>query len=211
MEALNINPTNLKEVIFFLLPGFIWMLLFSFLIPTRKKSDFVMVVLSVAISALLAISMSWIFSLINTITNLNTKLSVDSDQFVYGTFILVIISVIAVAKLLQSDFFQKLSEKFFKIKPFGRLWNDFFNLNPNNVVRVCLKNGKCYVGSVRRSSIDPNDSIQELELWKPLEYDQNTGNSVPIKETETMLIQANSIVTVEKLSDRLFKKIYPKV
>ncbi len=211
MEAFNLTPSALESVIFYLLPGFILIFLFYYQIPDRKKSDFTVVIWSVVASYILNWATVNFFGLLNIITNLKLGLTRDILFFPVIRMLLGIIGAVVLAKIVKSDFFSVLNKKILDIHvyPFGRLWNDFFRLPENSVAKIFLNNGLCYIGVIKRTSVDPNDDVQEIELWKPLYYDSKKHRKIPIKETQSVLIQTQSIVSVELIDPLQAKILYP--
>lgn len=210
MDPFQFTPDSLEEIVFFLLPGFLFVQFFFFQIPDRKKSDLITVVWSVAASVFLTWLTGNIYNAINFITNIHTKLNVADLNFVYTKFIVMVISAVVLARSFKSKQFQKFICAIFNINvfPFGRIWNSFFHLPPNSVVKVFLKDGRVYVGIVIRASVDPNDEVQEVELWKPYFFNKETRNFTLIEETEEVLIQASAIDSIEKVIKESADELY---
>lgn len=82
MEALGLNVDNLRELSFFLLPGLIFIYIFFLQIPDRKKSDLILVLLSVIASTILNFFTEYILYFVNFITNLQFKLNPNNLQFI---------------------------------------------------------------------------------------------------------------------------------
>lgn len=74
MEALGLNANNLKELSFFLLPGLVFIYIFFLQIPDRKKSDLILIFLSVLASSLLNFLTIYIFVVITFVTHLKLDL-----------------------------------------------------------------------------------------------------------------------------------------
>jgi len=212
MDALSFNPDNLQNIVFFLLPGLLATSLFFHQIPDRKKSDFILIILGVFLSYIFTTITQWLFTLINIITHLNTHLVDRTIYFSITRFFIAIALSILMAKFVKSKYFFKLNKIFgISYYPFGRVWNSFFNIPPNTVIKVFLVDGISYVGIVKSTSYDPNDDIQELELWWPYYYDKSTAKAILIKETETVLIEGHAIFCVEKVTKNMAKELYPKL
>lgn len=211
MEVLNITPSVLETIIFYLLPGFVLIFLFYYQIPDRKKSDLNLVVWSVVASSVINWIVISIYNLINFLSNLKLKFVVDNTYFPIAKICLSLICAYILAKIVKCKWFSKANKKIFDINvyPFGRLWNDFFHLPENSVAKIFLNNGLCYIGTIKRTSVDPNDSIQEIELWRPLYYDSKTHNQTPISETQSVLIQSQSVTSIELIDPTQAKLLYP--
>jgi small nuclear ribonucleoprotein (snRNP)-like protein len=202
MEAFNFTVANLKNVIFFLLPGVIFISLFSYQIPDRKKSDFKLILWSVVTSALLNLFLVWILSIF--------KLKLDDlTLFIFSIAYSFIIAILA-ADFVRSKHFIRFNDKIFGIHyyPFGRLWNAYFEVKKFTIVRVSLQDGLSYIGHLKRVSIDPNDDKQELEIDKLYAYDKSTAQYKKIDETESMLIRGDAITTVEKIEEQAARQLY---
>ena len=74
MDLIGLTPPELQEVVFFLLPGILFVWLFFFQIPDRRKSGFLTVVLSVVISVLMTFVTELLYVFVDWITNLNTSI-----------------------------------------------------------------------------------------------------------------------------------------
>lgn len=209
-DILTLKLTDFQTVIFFLLPGFLTIILFFYQIPDRKKSDLSILTFSVVFSVFLSYISALFFGLINLITNLRSDLKNEGFGYDITRIILGVLLALLLAKFVRSKLFVRVNEKVFKINvfPFGRLWNNFLNLPPNTILKIFLNNGMTYVGIIKHFSIDPDDDNQEIELASPFYYDSKTGNLSPIKETETVLINRSAIIGIEKISNKEFKKIY---
>ncbi|HUV47047.1 MAG TPA: DUF6338 family protein [Candidatus Bathyarchaeia archaeon] len=211
IDLLNSDISSLVEVVFFLLPGFLVIMFFQYLVPSREKSDLQTVVLSVATSVGLSYLTGVFYGILNFLSSLN--LNLKPSHFIFSTTSLLIgfLLVALLAKLIRSGKFEKFITRFLKRRPFGRLWHYFLNSPPNTVVKVFTTDNKVYIGIIKEFSIDPSDEIQELELWKPLYYDPFSQRPVRIKEVETVLLEGHAIVSIEKVIPKEASKIYPEL
>ncbi len=204
MENLFSNFSGMQQTIYLLLPGFLFIIFFLYQIPSKKRSDLEIIIWSVFISVVLSSLTGWLLSLLT--------LKYTSVEFNLTNIFLGLFFALTLAKIMRSQKFGFINRKFLGIKifPFSRLWNDFFNTKENTVVKVFMNNGIIYVGVIRNSSVDPNDDIQELELWKPMYFDKELRKLTTIKETVSVLLNGNSIISVEKISDEESKQLYAK-
>lgn len=202
---------DLLQIISFLIPGFLTIIFFFYLIPAKKKSDLEIIVFSVVTSSILSLIAIGLFSLISYTTNLKLKLVPTGIGFDIARIFVGLILATLLARFFQTQIFRKITYNIFRIRiyPFSRIWNDFFNTSPNSVVKVFMNNGTTYIGVVRSSSVDPNDDVQELELWKPLYFNKNRRRFTAIKEVERVLLNGTSIVSIEMVKPEEAKKIYP--
>lgn len=202
MENLSTNLVVLQQTVYFLLPGFLTIIFFIYQIPSKKRSDLEIIIWSVFISVALSTLSGWLLS--------ESKYQYNSVEFSLTNIVLGLFFALILAKIIKSERFSFFNRKFLGIKvfPFSRLWNDFFNTKENIAVKVFMNNSIIYVGVIRSSSVDPNDDIQELELWKPMYFDKEKGTLFPIKETVSVLLNGNSIISVEKISDKESKQLY---
>lgn len=208
MDPLGSNVTNLQEVIFFLLPGFLTILLFYYQIPDRRKSDLTVTILSVIASVIITYIAVIIYTGVNTV--FKQSFPTSGIWFDLAKIFLSLVSSIALARFVESDLFGIINKKIFQVGmyPFGRLWNSFFKMDSSAVLKVFLQDGTAYIGRLRRSSYDPNDDVQELELSDPYSFDRGTGNVVRIDETDRVLILGNAILSIEKIKEKEAKKLY---
>lgn len=208
MDALGYDVANLQNVIFFLLPGLLLVLLFNYQVPDRRHSDLTIIFLSVLASVVITYTASLIFTIINILFQLN--LSTANTWFEFIKIVLSISFAILLARLVGSGFFSYFNKKVLKVNahPFGRIWNSFFKLERPTAFKVSLLNGSTYIGVLSRSSFNPNDDIQEIELLDPYTYKQDKGTIAKIEESESVLILGSAIVSVEKISQEEAKKLY---
>lgn len=204
MDALSLNSTSLQEAVFFLLPGFFTIFLFFYRIPDRKKSDLTVIILAVVVSVLLTSVTNYIFNGINFVTNLKANLNEMSPAFNWVRIFLGLVIAHFLSQFVHSDLFVWINKNILNISyfPFGRLWNSFFRIPNGTYVKVFMNNGSCYVGLVHATSVDPEDDIQEIELWKPYYFDKEKGSLKPIIETESVLLLGNSIASIEKVTKK---------
>lgn len=203
MEAFSLTVTNLESVIFFLSPGFLFIVLFFYQIPDRKKSDFTIVLWSVVFSVLINNFNLFLLALLHIQLDPNTAL------FQLFSLLLSIIYAFLAAMAIKSRYFIAINYRVFGVKqfPFGRLWNHFFNVKRVTIVRVTLQDGTSYIGQLRHYSVDPDD-VQELEIFKIYSYNKATAEYVKVDETESMLIRGDTIATIEKISRQAAKELY---
>lgn len=208
MEALGYSVANLQNVIFFLLPGLVTVLLFYYQVPDRRKTDLTIVVLSVIASVSLTFVTAAIFSLINNFAK--TQIEATNPWFEGTKIVLGIFIAIILARLVESTFFTWLNKKIFKVSayPFGRIWNTFFRVESKTVVKVLLTDGSAYIGLLAVSSFDPNDDVQELILKEPYSFDSEKATITKIEETESVLILGTAIMSIEKITQEEAKKLY---
>lgn len=208
MEALGYDVANLQNIIFFLLPGLLTVLLFYYQVPDRRKTDLTVVVLSVIASVGLTYATTVLFSTINAL--FHVSLSTTHPWFETTKILLSIILSVLLAKLVQSNFFAWVNKFIFNVNayPFGRLWNLFFRVQSQTVVKVFLLNGNAYIGRLQKSSFDPNDEVQELVLTEPYWFEPEKALITKIQETESVLILGSAIMSVEKITNQEAKKLY---
>lgn len=204
---------DLQQVVSFLIPGFLTWIFFFYLIPAKKKSDLEIIVFSVITSSILSLFAIWVFSIINFVTNLKLEIKTQGIGFDLTRIFIGLILAALLARFFQNPLFSDITYKIFKIKihPFVRLWNDFFNTKPNSVVKVFMNNETIYIGVVRNFSVDPEDNIQELELWKPLYFDKISHKFTAIKEVERVLLNSTSIISIEMVKPDQVKNLYPSL
>lgn len=209
IELLNSNTANLVAVVFFLLPGFLAIMLFQYLVPSREKSDLQTIVLSVAASVGLSYLAEIFYGLLNFLSNIN--LNLNPSKFVFGLTSLLIglLSTMLLAQFVKSGKFDNFNSRFLKRRPFGRLWDYFLDSPPNTVVKVFTSDNKAYIGIIKEFSFDPGDEVQELVLWKPVYYDALSKKPSRIKEVETVLLKGHAIVSIEKIVPKEALKVYP--
>ncbi|HSW97150.1 MAG TPA: DUF6338 family protein [Candidatus Saccharimonadales bacterium] len=212
MEAFSLTPTGLQNIIFFLLPGFIFISLFFHQIPDKKKSDFIIVLVSVVISAVLNNLTNLLLNLFINILHVSKDINFYSLCSQTLSLLFAVIFAIFAAKMVQSEnkLFRFINKKLFGVTqyPFGTLWNGFLKMKPKSVVRIFLENDSSYIGQLGRVSNNPDDVIPEIELLQPYVYDKVNSKVKRIKETERMLIQGSSITSIEKIIDEEAKKLY---
>jgi hypothetical protein len=209
MDFLNNNLDSIQQIVLFLLPGFWTFTFFFYLIPAKKKTDFEMLVWTIAISATLSFVTAGLINLINYITHLKTTLTTTGIGFEITTIILGLILAFIFAKLIRNNHLRFIN-KLLKINIYSlsRQWNVFLSVKEGTVIKVFLNNGINYVGIINEFSADPNDDLLELVLWKPLYLDKNTGEYIPVAEVKSVLIEGSAIVSIEKITDKMAKQIY---
>jgi hypothetical protein len=210
MDALGSNASNLKDVILFLLPGFITILLFFYQIPDRKKSDLTMTVLSVTTSVVLAFLTSLFFLFLKFTTHLKYSVTPTSPYFLWMEIILSIFLALLLAEIVRSRIFTFINEHIFNVElyPLRRVWDIFFNVAHNTVVKIFLNDGTCYIGKLNIASNNPDDDVREIELLDPYYFYKSKSKIEPIEETESVLIQASAIASVEKILGEEADKLY---
>lgn len=208
MEALGYSVANLQNVIFFLLPGLLTVLLFYYQVPDRRKTDLTVIVLSVIASVSLTYATTFSFFAINNLFQQN--FSATGPWFETTKILLSVLLAILLARFVESSLFLGVNKKVFTVKtyPFGRLWNTFFKVQDKTVVKVLLLNGSAYIGILSKSSFDPNDEVQELELAEPYTFEQEKAAITKIQETESVLILGSAIMSVEKITLEEARKLY---
>src|SRR5258706_1147695 len=212
MELIKITTGDLQNLILFLAPGFIFMLAFFYQIPDRKKSEFTVIFVSVLASLLIKVLTTWIIQVLNWFSQLKLHLPTDGTGFWFTMIILSLLLAICAVKFVKSSWFKVLSKRIFDVDAvaFGRVWNAFFAVKQITVLRIYLQDGTCYIGKLDAASIDPNDEIQEVTLLEPYYYEIKNGKPtvISIKEVDTVLLQAASIKSVEKINYNWAKKLY---
>lgn len=211
IDLLNSDISSLVEIVFFLLPGFLVIMFFQYLVPSREKSDLQTIVLSVASSVGLSYLTGLLYGFLNFLSSLNLKLKPSHFIFSVTSLLMGFLLAALLAKLIRSGKFENFNSHFLKRRPFGRLWHYFLNSPPNTVVKVFTIDNKVYIGIIKEFSIDPSDEIQELELWKPLYYDPYSQRPVRVKEIETVLLERHAIVSIERVIPNEALKIYPEL
>lgn len=207
MDLFELSATGLRDVIVFLFPGFVFMYLFFYQIPDRKKSDLTTIVISVIASTLLGGLSQFLLSYFFTL---------PTDQLLpisfWTSLTLAVVFSMLIARFMQSEnhFFKRINHTLFRVDyyPFGTLWNAFFKMRPDSYVKVTLTDGRSYVGKLGRVSNDTNDDHQALELLKPFIYDSERRRVNRITETDSMFIQGASIAVIEKITDENAKILY---
>lgn len=212
MEAFSLTVSDLQTVILFLLPGFLFLVLFFYQIPDRRKSDLTTVFFSVLASVVIHGISAWVLSVFYSLFHLHLKPPVEDGVFIILQVILSICLSILIVLFIRSNYFRWWSRKIFKVDtaPFGRVWNDFFSVKEITVLRICLDNSLCYIGILDKASIDPNDDIQELILLDPFYYTikKRKPTVTRIKETSSILLQGIAIKSVEKITYEEARKLY---
>lgn len=210
MEAIGLTPNNLRDLVLFLLPGVAFVYFFFHQIPDRKKSDFILIVLSVVFSVILNKLTASLFFLINFITNIGTNLTSDNTSlFGVALTVITLLASIVSAKFVKSKYFLIIDKKIFDVDgyPFGNLWNLFFFVK-DRFVKVNLKDGSSYIGQLFKTSYNPDDNDQEIIIKNPYTFDRINNQVRRIKETGSMLLRAGSITSVEMINDNDAKEIY---
>lgn len=210
MDALGTNTSNLKDVILFLLPGFITILLFFYQIPDRKKSDLTMTILSVTTSVVLAFLTSLFFLFLKATTHMTYSVTTASPYFLFTEIVLSIFLALLMAEIVRSRMFTFINEHLFRVElyPLRRVWDIFFNVEHETVVKVFLNDGTCYIGKLNITSNNPDDDVREVELLDPYYFYKSKSKIEPIEETGSVLIQASAITSVEKIIDEEANKLY---
>ena len=208
MEALGYDVANLQNVIFFLLPGLLTVLLFYYQVPDRRQSDLTVVVLSVIASVGITYITALLFTLLNALFQLN--LSFTNPWFEFTKIVLSILFAIFLARFAAGKVFGFVNKKVLKVQsyPFGRIWNTFFKIDRPTAFKVFLLDGNSYIGLLSRSSFDPNDDVQEIELLDPYSFKKDKGTITKIRETESVLILGSAIASVERISQDEARKLY---
>jgi hypothetical protein len=208
MDAFSQSVANLQEMILFLAPGLIFILLFFYQIPGKRKDDFTTIFLSVIFSLLIDSLALGVTQLISTTWHISLQ---GRYSFWLAVTLSILLAVVA-ARIVQSTVFRRLSKAIFKIdaEPFGRVWNGFFNIQRNTVLRVYLTDGTCYIGKLDKASMDPDDDIQEFTLTDPYYFRIKKGRAIAtrITETSSILLQASTIRSIEKINNIEAKKLY---
>jgi hypothetical protein len=205
IDFVNSDITNLVAVVLFLLPGFLAILFFQYLVPSREKSDLQTTVLSVASSVGLSYLSGLFYNLLDLLSKI--KINLTPSKFVFSLTSLIIGVLLAslIAKITRSDSFSNIVKR----KPFGRPWDHFLDSTANTVVKVFTTDNKAYVGIIKEFSVDPSDDVQEIILWKPVYFDAYTKKLYRVKEVETVLLKGSAITSIEKIVEEEAGKIYP--
>lgn len=206
MDAFSLTVANLRDVFLFLSPGFIFILLFFYQIPGKSKDSLTIIFFSVLLSLIIDSFSIEVLKIISVLFHI----PIQVNEF-WLAIALSILLAIGIAKIVQTHFFKKLSKILFHVnaEPFGRVWNDFFNVQTITVLRVFLSDGTCYIGKLDRASMDPDD-IQEITLLDPYYFELIRGRPTVtrVKETTSVLLQSNAIKSVEKIASDEAKKLY---
>ena|SRR5258708_4506895 len=208
MDTFGQSVTSLQSIILFLAPGLIFIILFLYQVPGKKKDDFTTIFLSVIFSLIIDSLALGISQLLSSIWHI----SIQGRYEFWFAVILSIILAISAARIVQNLLFRRLSKFIFNIdaEPFGRVWNEFFNIQKNTVLRVYLTDGTCYIGKLDKASMDPDDDVQEITLIDPYYFQMKKKKAIVtrITETSSILLQANSIRSIEKINSAEAKKLY---
>ena len=212
MDLLHFTPSDLENIVFFLLPGFLFIFLFFYQIPDKKKSDFIIIFVSVIFSAILHFFTTSLFNAITFITHLKWTIPSENLWTNWVSIFLGIILSIILARLLRSDskILKAINDWIFKVEqyPFGTMWNAFLKMTPDSYVKVTVQDGTVYVGKLGRVSNESDDDMQEIELLKPFIFNKLKKKITRIIETDTMMIQGAAISSIEKITDQEAQKLY---
>lgn len=213
MESLQLTASNLKDLVIFLLPGFLFLLLFFYQIPDKRKTDLITILFSVIASLVINFIAVLDIEFLNSINGLNLNLPYQGTPVFLISLLLSICFSVATVKWVKSDNFDEWSERLFKVTaaPFGRVWNRFFNIKAKvTILRVILTGKTAYIGKLDSASVDPNDQIQELILTDPYLFEMQAGQPMVkrIKETESILLRGETIESIEKIESKYAKKLF---
>ena len=154
------DVSKIVDIIVYVIPGFILLATYSFLVPSKKGSDFARFVASIIFSlpvfglvSLLEILVGW---------------EIVSNRYLYIVFSWPLAVIIGwVLATLQSKVFAPLMAiAGVEYSEDPRTWNSFFSAfsDSDDFLRVFLTDGTILIGYPEYYSIDPNDDIQEVIL-----------------------------------------------
>jgi hypothetical protein len=103
MEFFHISPSDLESLVFFLLPGFIFMFFFFYQIPDKKKSDFIIIFISVICSVIFNFITNFIFNAITYLSHLKLTIQPDNPWTNWVSIFLGILFSIVLARVVQSE------------------------------------------------------------------------------------------------------------
>lgn len=199
------NIQTIQDFVFYLFPGFVAVSFYYYQKPARAKSETVFIIATVFTSVFLKNFTEYLIPIFRSILQVNFSLPTASIGFFLVSISVGLISAYILTKIIDG-ILGKILYKWLglnKLYPDVRVWNKFFTIKEikKSFVKVLLSNDLSYVGSVRESSIDPNDSMVELTLEYPHYYNRETGEAIKIKDITSVLIEGSSIVSVEQLTE----------
>lgn len=184
---------DLVSLVFYIIPGFIFLSTYYFFIPTQRRSDFVRLITSVIFSIV-------IYGIVIAVEQISkweirTRLAV----YVFISWPCAILLAWLLSKIVQSVAAEKLL-KLLKLnlilKP--RVWDVVLDLVEAKPVKVVLNDGSVYIGNIKYYSLDPNDIDKELFL-QPAYSVYLLQNEEYVKETlsDGVYIKGDKIISVE--------------
>lgn len=160
---------KIPSLLIYFLPGFLFIEVKNFLIPSKKRSDLELVLGSIfwsffiiTISKLFVKTLSLFIVFNHDVVNSNPT----NPFYVTGLLLFALISGILWGKLITSNWYNSQLQ-IFKIrhKISANVWNEVLNLPNGGWVKAYLKDRKCmYIGQLIHYSIDPNSEEKELFL-----------------------------------------------
>ena len=187
---------NVEKILLFLvfiLPGFISLIIYDYLIPSAKRDFSKSVIEIVCFSTLNFIVLSFIIYL-----NIRYEFYINYWCFFYPSLLIVFIIMPALWPII---FIKFSNTKFFKkyfIHPIAKPWDYFFGKKEAAWVIVHLKNGKMiggkYFSDSFASSYPDKEQIYLEEVWK---LDPNGVFISKIERTKGIIIIGDDISSVE--------------
>ncbi|MFZ5947463.1 MAG: DUF6338 family protein [Stygiobacter sp.] len=191
MDIWNVEKLSLFLV--FILPGFISLVVYDYLIPSTKREFSKSIIEVVCFSTLNFIVLSFLIYLNLKYESYNNSLIV---------FYLSLLIVFIIMPALWPIIFVKFSNtKFFKtyfIHPIAKPWDYFFGKKEAAWVIIHLKNGKMIGGKYSTdsfaSSYPDKEQIYLEEVWK---LDENGVFISKIERTKGIIIIGDDISSIE--------------
>lgn len=191
--------SDIPRILEFVIPGFIAVSAFRYLLPTLKRSDFEMI----AESLLVSVVSSWATrGLLSWANHSGFK---TAGQLLRG-------SGVWLASVVAATFALSAAAGFMRSRPFAWLlsklglhysiwptvWDDVLRLPSGGWVRVRTSSGIVYGGMLTKYSMDPNDQQQALFLEEACLLGEE-GCSKRTIEGCGVYLRADSIESVEFL------------
>ena len=198
-----VDINQIINSIIYIIPGFIALSVYYFLIPTRKRSDFERLISSIIFSIPIYAIILFFENLLNLYLRANKEIYIPLSWFI------AVILGLMLSKIVSSVWFNNIITSIgikFKLKP--RVWNEVFDLPEAKWVRVVLSNGNVYIGSLSLYSLDPNDPDKDIFLHPAYLLKKQSDNEIKSTEFEIVeiiekgvYIRGANIVSVEFLPD----------
>lgn len=197
---------QLPNVLVFIIPGFLALEVYRFLLPTKKRNTFERLLESIFLSYLiygLFLGINWLLCAIRKTNN-----NVTTDQLATSTiYIILLMSIIigiALALISKSALFKNAMKRVFNISIIEHptVWNAVLQRKDSAWVRVYLDNDRIiYIGWLDKYSCNPNDDVREIYLtsYQSYSYDEPEhpiDNFIEI-DTNGVLINADRISRIE--------------
>lgn len=189
--------------ILYIIPGFIVLSSYYFLIPTRKRSDFERLIASIIFS----IPIYGLVLLVELL--LKWDLKTHKALYIILSWPIAVILGWLLSKIIGYKWFNKIIALLgikFKLKP--TVWNEVFDLPEAKWVRTVLSSGNVYIGRLELYSLDPNDPDKDIFLHPAYLLKKQSDNEIKSTEFEIaefiekgVFIRGLNIVSVEFLPD----------